>query len=48
MTRLTSIAATAASLVCAVTLTASAQSQAEIASKLNDEGKALMYDGKYA
>ena len=48
MTNLTSIAAVAASLVCATALTASAQSQAEIASKLNDEGKALMYEGKYA
>jgi len=48
MSRLTSIAATAASLVCATALIASAQSQAEIASKLNDEGKALMYEGKYA
>ena len=47
MTRLTSIAAAAASLVCATALTASAQSQAEIAAKLNDEGKALMYEGKY-
>ena len=48
MTTLTSIAAVAASLVCATTLTASAQSQAELASRLNDEGKALMYEGKYA
>ncbi len=48
MTTLTSIAAVAASLVCATALTASAQSQAELAAKLNDEGKALMYEGKYA
>lgn len=47
MTTLTSIAAVAASLVCATALTASAQSQAELASKLNDEGKALMFAGKY-
>nr|MBA3458072.1 hypothetical protein [Deltaproteobacteria bacterium] len=48
MTTLTSIAAAAASLVCAAALTASAQSQADIASKLNDEGKALMHAGNAA
>ncbi len=49
MTRLTSIAATAASLASLVLAgPAFAQSQSDIASKLNDEGKELMYGGKYA
>ncbi|MDB4963813.1 MAG: hypothetical protein JWP01_3812 [Myxococcales bacterium] len=50
MTRLTSIAAMAASLATIITLAApaSAQSQADLASNLNDEGKELMYAGKYA
>src|SRR5688500_10224922 len=45
MSRLTSIAVAAASL--ALGGVAFAQSQAEIASKLNDEGKAFMYADKY-
>src|SRR5215213_2104061 len=44
MTRLTSIAALAA-LVSAAP--AFAQSQADVAAKLNEEGKELMYAGKY-
>ncbi|MBS1122032.1 MAG: hypothetical protein H6Q90_4260 [Deltaproteobacteria bacterium] len=47
MSRLTSIAASFAA-VTALGSIASAQSQAEIALKLNDEGKELMYGQKYA
>jgi len=46
MTRFTWIAALAASL--AVAAPAAAESQQEIAARLNDEGKALMYQGKPA
>ena len=47
MTRFTSFAIGAA-LTCALASSAYAQSQAEIAAKLNDEGKELMYADKYA
>ena len=47
MTRLTSIA-TQLMVVAALATPAFAQSQSEIASKLNDEGKELMFGGKYA
>src|SRR5688500_15160371 len=45
MSRLTSIAVFAASV--ALSATAFAQSQADIAAKLNEEGKAFMYADKY-
>jgi tetratricopeptide (TPR) repeat protein len=50
MRTLSSIAAMSASFATIITLAqpASAQSQADLASKLNDEGKELMYAGKYA